>query len=672
MSGCRAVLLALLLALQGPLRAAGLDLEVALDPDSRRLDAVARLEAPAREFRFTLHESLAVETASADGKPLRAERLGAHGPLRAWRIALPAGARRLRLAYGGILPPLDRRLDHRGVLGGLAPMASASGSFLPAGSGWYPQPARPFSYAVALTLPAGQRGLVPGRLVFESIADGGYHARFAFEQPADGIDLMAGPYQVREKIVPRSGGTPLRLRTYFTAELDALPGLAEGYLEDAQRYLERYAAEIGAYPYGEFSVVASPLPTGFGMPTLAYLGAEVLRLPFIRATSLGHEVLHNWWGNGVFVDYAGGNWSEGLTTFMADYAYREDTSAEAAREMRLGWLRDAASLPPGSQAPLAAFRARNHGADAAVGYGKSAMLFLMLRDAIGAEAFRRGLRGFWQAQRFRAASWRDLQAAFEQAAGRPLAGFFSQWLERADMPQPRIVAARAASRDGKALLTLDFEQPGPAYALDVPVELVFAGGASEMRRIALDRPRQSVTLEASRPPEGVRLDPELRLWRRLDAAQLPPILRQWIIARAPRLALAGGDAALDEAAAAVARRLFENPPRAASLTALDQEDEPMLLIGADTDVAAALVQAGLPPLPAALQGHGDARAWTVLREKGSPLLVVSARDAAALAALARPLPHYGGQSWLAFENGRLLARGVWPAPRPLLPVVRQP
>ena len=84
------------------------------------------------------------------------------------------------------------------------------------------------------------------------------------------------------------------------------------------------------------------------MPTLTYLGIDVLRLPFIRATSLGHEVLHNWWGNGVYPDWQSGNWSEGLTTFLADYAYKEEESEAAAREMRIGWLRDYAAVPPGT------------------------------------------------------------------------------------------------------------------------------------------------------------------------------------------------------------------------------------------------------------------------------------------------------------------------------------
>jgi hypothetical protein len=41
--------------------------------------------------------------------------------------------------------------------------------------------------------------------------------------------------------------------------------------------------------------------------------------------------------------------------------------------------------------------------------------------------------------------------------------------------------------------------------------------------------------------------------------------------------------------------------------------------------------------------------------------IVSVRDAAALAALERPLPHYGRQSWLVLEAGRVIERGTWPA-----------
>jgi len=80
------------------------------------------------------------------------------------------------------------------------------------------------------------------------------------------------------------------------------------------------------------------------MPTLTYLGVEVLRLPFIRDTSLGHEVLHNWWGKRRTARLRARQLVRGLTTFMADYAYREQAGAAAALEMRLAWLRDFAAL----------------------------------------------------------------------------------------------------------------------------------------------------------------------------------------------------------------------------------------------------------------------------------------------------------------------------------------
>ncbi|GAB3546754.1 hypothetical protein GCM10027343_25060 [Noviherbaspirillum agri] len=665
-------LCALVLSHAARAAAPSLELNVELDPGTRRFQARAVLSPAARDFRFALHESLQIQGASSNGKPLQVTPAGREGAIRGWRIALPAGTEQLQLDYGGTLPALDRSLDHRGVLQGLPPMASVEGSFLPAGGAWYPQPASLFSYRVTLSVPAGQRALVAGRLLSENIpADksgttGNYRASFEFAQPADGIDLMAGPWIVREKIMQRTAGAPLRLRTYFLRDLDAMPGLADGYLEDTQRYLAMYEEKIGAYPFTEFSIVASPLPTGFGMPTLTYLGADVLKLPFIRATSLGHEVLHNWWGNGVYVDYAKGNWSEGLTTFMADYAYKERDSAEAAREMRLGWLRDFAAVPADSQRPLASFRSRTHGAAAAVGYGKSAMLFVMLRDTVGEDAFWRGIRSFWDKNRFRAASWDDLKRAFAQACHCSLDTFFDQWLNRAGGPTVTIESASVKPAAGKQRLTLALQQSAPPYALRLPVELVYAD-RSEKRIIDIAHRNDTVTLDANTAPQGVRLDPDLRVWRVLHRDQLPPILRQWITAKAPRLVVASRDAQVRDAVEALAPRLFEVPPQPVAVAAIRSGSEPVLLAGLHADVDAALAAAGLPPRPPKLD-RGSAQVWTVQRNDGTPVAVVSARDAGALRALLRPLPHYGSQSWLVFDGSRALERGVWPAPGPLVKV----
>ncbi|MBK7674598.1 MAG: hypothetical protein IPJ27_07405 [Candidatus Accumulibacter sp.] len=58
---------------------------------------------------------------------------------------------------------------------------------------------------------------------------------------------------------------------------------------------------------------------------------------------------------------------------------------------------------------------------------------------------------------------------------------------------------------------------------------------------------------------------------------------------------------------------------------------------------------------------------------GTPALaVISANDAEALRALLRPLPHYGSQSWLVFDGGRAIERGIWPMIDPPVPVTLLP
>ncbi|MGP1680529.1 MAG: M1 family metallopeptidase [Burkholderiales bacterium] len=624
-------------------------MRVRIEPETHDLEGrdSIRFAAP-RAATLVLSARFRVDALAVDGRRIDAAPKLAG---RFQRIALPA-SRRVELRWHGTLAALDRSLDHRDTLTYDEPASGKDGTFLPSGSGWYPMVDESLErYDVELDLPAEQRGLVPGRLIEEGQAQGRYRARFEFKHPAEGISLIAGPYRIEERRLRTAAGSKVRLRTYFHSEIAAL---APGYLDSVAGYLDLYERWIGAYPFSEFSVVSSPTPTGFGMPTLTYLGIDVLRLPFIRATSLGHEVLHNWWGNGVYPDYAHGNWSEGLTNFMADYAYRERDSGEAARAMRLAWLRDYAAMPPGDDTPLVRFTSRTHGASQIVGYDKSAMLFFMLRDSVGDAAFDRGLRGFWSAYRFHVASWDDLRGAFERASGRKLGAFFDQWLQRTGAPDLRIADAKAEPVAGGWRLQVTLEQGAPAYALSVPLAVRTAGGEIT-RRVELSRERATAVLELPAEPLEVALDPELRLMRRLGAAEAPPILHDAMLAQHPVLVAPSADAAVQVAARALAARLLEraDAQRTSAST--------LLVAGLHADIDAWLAGEGLPARPAMLAAtRGSAQVWTTRAGDGRIVLLVSARDAQSLAALSRPLPHYGRESYLVFEGARMLARGTWP------------
>jgi len=141
------------------------------------------------------------------------------------------------------------------------------------------------------------------------------HLSFSLSLPF--IHFIAGPYIVDQE----EFGEGKILASYFFSEDKEL---AAQYREKTKYYLERYEKLIGPYPYSRYSIVENRLPTGFAMPTFTLLGQSVVRLPFIVDTSLGHEVLHSWFGNAVNVDYEQGNWCEGLTTYLADHAFKDD------------------------------------------------------------------------------------------------------------------------------------------------------------------------------------------------------------------------------------------------------------------------------------------------------------------------------------------------------------
>ena len=208
---------------------------------------------------------------------------------------------------------------------------------------------------------------------------------------------------------------------------------------------------------------------------------------------------------------------------------------------------------------------------------------------------------------------------------------------------------------------MDFtlSQDRPAYALRVPV-VVGTGIDQQMHWVdARSRARHVQPAQLRMPPSSITLDPDARLLRRLAPGEAPPILRQAMLDPATVTVLA----AATEAGEALARRIVEHPLQQRSNEA-PLPAAPLLLIGLQHDVNRYLARHGLPPRPAELSAAPDratAWVWTAARTTGETVTVVSARNAEALAALGRPLPHYGRQSWLVFEGGTATARGTWPS-----------
>jgi hypothetical protein len=418
-----------------------------------------------------------------------------------------------------------------------------------------------------------------------------------------------------------------------------------------------------------FSVIASPIPTGFGMPTLTYLGKQVLGYPFIRDISLGHEVLHNWWGNGVRVDPVRGNWAEGLTTFMADYAYREEENAAAARRMRHGWLRDYAAVSPDSERPLSAFRSRHHTASAAIGYGKAAMMFYDLRSRLGAEAFANGIRGFWNEHRAAAASFDDLRAAFEKSSGHSLEKFFDQWLDRTGAPHITVKQARLTASANKTELDIELMQDSEPFDLSIPLQLFTATGESAVR-VSLSSAAKRFRLPIEAPATALQIDPHFEVWRRLTPEEASPILRDLIATQTVQAAAL--DKSLQQAVTDMAQAFTEGEVQLVDSAQRADPKTPMIVAGSAAATADFLKRSSLPARPKQV-GAGMVEVW-IAPDPRRKIIVVAVEMLAGKdqdwSKLGQRLRHFGRYSWVSIGKDGDTARGNWPIQSPRIAIAR--
>jgi hypothetical protein len=207
-------------------------------------------------------------------------------------------------------------------------------------------------------------------------------------------------------------------------------------------------------------------------------------------------------------------------------------------------------------------------------------------------------------------------------------------------------------------VTVALAQGAPSYRLRVPLRVRTERG-EETRTIDLDGDRAVASFDTTARPVALVLDPDLQLFRRLAPDEAPPILREVMVNPATALVAVSAGAAA-EIARKLAGQLLDHAPKSYASGA-PLPAGPLLAIGLDGDVDAWLAENEFPARPATVAGKGTARVWTATRGDGRTLVVVSARDADALAALMRPLPHYGRSSWVAFDGAKALDRGVWPS-----------
>ncbi|MCA9284606.1 MAG: hypothetical protein KDA22_05305 [Phycisphaerales bacterium] len=506
-------------------------LQVSISPAEHSVAIVSRIatQGPG-PLVLLLSERMAVDDVTANGRPAPHRELEQGDGTVRIEIDLPAGTGDDRAGRQAVVELVGHGRFEADIAAGERPgqihnfsvdaHVGPQGVFLSDGSAWHPRPlderGRPVLHRIGVEIepvegwafvasgdPAnGAAGTSAGPLDKPCWS-------WRTPRPIDGLALVGNQHELHG-IVHETNEGPVEIVMHVPPEHARF---APMYLDAAATYLDLYVPLLGRFPYRRFSIVENFFSSGFAYPGFTLLGPQVVAMAprSLVPGYLDHELLHNWWGNGVYVSPTDGNWCEALASFGANYWRRvADDGPAAGRAYRRDLLMKLSTDPEAlDDGPLGSFGSADPsspGPNRFVGYDKGAFVLAMLDDVLAQATGDRvddadahlwaSLRRFAEQHLGQAATWADLQAACEaEAPDRPagwLDGFFRAWVREHTVPSTIVSGA---------------SDPAAAFAAQIPaatgqaVEVAYGTGAAWWE-----------------------IDPDFRVYRVLPEQQLVPTI----------------------------------------------------------------------------------------------------------------------------------------------------
>lgn len=342
--------------------------------------------------------------------------------------------------------------------------------------------------------------------------------QYEFDNPADGVVLAFSDRWIKNTVSYKG----IDISTYFTKENEKY---TKAYFSRLEQLLDIYTKKLGAYPFSSFNVVDVPYPVGHALKSLTFIYSRIIGMPFLTKISLGHELVHQWAGVGVEPDPKAGNWSEGLTTFLADrfYADMDGKAAQYRKNALLSYMADARQGE--KDTALKDFKFKTGGGSQAVGYAKGMMVFTMLESMLGPDDFYRGIRLFLKRHMHGKAGWDDIRQALEDTSGIDLRGFFKGWLSEPNLAEFFITGEKVTA-DLKGY-TLSFDVKNKFKDLEYPLDITVQTEQGEKHDyLYMKGAEKAVNIKTDSMPTGIVIDPQYMTARMLRRGEAHPVLHQ--------------------------------------------------------------------------------------------------------------------------------------------------
>lgn len=279
--------------------------------------------------------------------------------------------------------------------------------------------------------------------------------------------------------------------------------------------MEFFTNYVGPYAYEKVANIQSPAVSG-GMEAASAIGYGEKLISGKREDRtrnvIIHELAHQWFGNAVTENNWDNAWlSESFATcftlLFIEHAYGKE---EYKREMLNGKKLFDTYFEKDSNYSIVANRTAETGpvTNYAVTYQKGAWVLLMLRDLIGEQAFKKGIRAYYKKFMNANATTKDFQFEMEKASHTDLGYFFNQWLHRGGSIQLNATWKYDAI---KKVLFINFQQnqnKDAMYSFPLDIGLYSKhDNSSVIKKLTIKNEVQILAIPMEQKPAKIELDP---------------------------------------------------------------------------------------------------------------------------------------------------------------------
>ncbi|MFZ9332460.1 MAG: M1 family metallopeptidase [Chitinophagaceae bacterium] len=286
------------------------------------------------------------------------------------------------------------------------------------------------------------------------------------------------------------------------------------FYEPTKKVLEFFTNYVGPFAYEKLANIQSPSVSGGMETSSAIFYAENLingkRDERTRNVVI-HEIAHQWFGNAVTETSWDDVWlSEGFATyFTLLFIENEYGSAEFQKGIQKAkkTIFDL-SLKLPDHSVVGPRTAEKEQVTTGLTYQKGAWVLHMLRNLMGDEKFKKGIRSYYSKYFNSNATTTDFRIEMEKAAGINLEKFFNQWLYQPIHP---IINTSWIynNKTHKLIIEIDQIQKGD-IVFNIPIEIGYNNnglGKSKILKFQLNQRNKKIEFPLDVKPDRVEFDP---------------------------------------------------------------------------------------------------------------------------------------------------------------------